>query len=60
MIDNYFDNVYLIEYSANIIPAPVAQLGERKTEDLKVAGSSPAGGTFLYPHFSKSIFLFTQ
>ena len=28
----------------------VAQLGERKTEDLKVRGSSPRGGTFLYYH----------
>ena len=26
--------------------ALVAQLGERKTEDLKVAGSNPAGGIF--------------
>ena len=28
------------------IVALVAQLGERKTEDLKVGGSSPPGGTF--------------
>jgi hypothetical protein len=29
------------------MPAFVAQLGERKTEDLKVRGSIPRGGIFL-------------
>ena len=38
-----------------MLVAPVAQLGERKTEDLKVAGSSPAGGTFLYILFDAFI-----
>ena len=41
-------NMYLYESECQMTAAPVAQLGERKTEDLKVAGSSPAGGTFLY------------
>jgi hypothetical protein len=27
-------------------PASIAQLGERQTEDLKVLGSIPSGGTF--------------
>ena len=40
--------MYLYESEPQITAARVAQLGERKTEDLKVAGSSPAGGTFLY------------
>ena len=31
-----------------ILIALVAQLGERKTEDLKVRGSIPRGGTFLF------------
>ena len=30
-----------------VLIAAVAQLGERKTEDLKVRGSSPRGGIFL-------------
>ena len=30
------------------ITAFVAQLGERKTEDLKVRGSIPRGGIFFY------------
>ena len=29
-------------------PAGIAQLGERQTEDLKVAGSIPAVGIFLF------------
>ena len=29
--------------------ADIAQLGERQTEDLKVPGSIPGGGTFCYP-----------
>jgi hypothetical protein len=29
----------------------VAQLGERKTEDLKVRGSIPRGGIFFHPSF---------
>ena len=28
--------------------AALAQLGERQTEDLKVPGSIPGGGTFFY------------
>ena len=28
--------------------ASIAQLGERQTEDLKVPGSIPGGGTFLF------------
>ena len=36
--------------SMYVIVALVAQLGERKTEDLKVAGSSPAGGIFYIHH----------
>ena len=31
-----------------ILIAFVAQLGERKTEDLKVRGSIPRGGIFLH------------
>ena len=31
--------------------AAIAQLGERQTEDLKVPGSIPGGGTFLSKHF---------
>ena len=29
-----------------ITPASIAQLGERQTEDLKVTGSIPVGGSF--------------
>ena len=29
-----------------ILPAALAQLGERQTEDLKVPGSIPGGGIF--------------
>jgi hypothetical protein len=32
----------------------VAQLGERKTEDLKVRGSIPRGGIFFYPTILKN------
>ena len=32
--------------SERCLNAAVAQLGERKTEDLKVRGSSPRGGIF--------------
>ena len=33
----------------------VAQLGERKTEDLKVRGSIPRGGIFfIIPHFKQN------
>ena len=38
--------MYLYESEPQITAAPVAQLGERKTEDLKVRGSIPRGGTF--------------
>ena len=31
--------------------ALVAQLGERKTEDLKVRGSIPRGGIFYFTNF---------
>ncbi len=34
--------------SIKYITAFVAQLGERKTEDLKVRGSIPRGGIFLF------------
>ena len=32
---------------SKIFQAAIAQLGERQTEDLKVPGSIPGGGTFL-------------
>ena len=35
--------------------AAVAQLGERGTEDPKVAGSIPAGGTNLLEHDSRKL-----
>ena len=31
---------------SDVVTAAVAQLGERMTEDHKVRGSSPRGGTF--------------
>ena len=34
------------------LPAVIAQLGERKTEDLKVSGSIPDCGTFFLPGIS--------
>ena len=33
---------------SKISVAALAQLGERQTEDLKVPGSIPGGGTFFY------------
>ncbi len=33
--------------------AEIAQLGERQTEDLKVAGSIPAFGTFFFSSYTK-------
>ena len=36
------------EKKQTILPAAIAQLGERQTEDLKVAGSIPACGDFLW------------
>ena len=33
--------------AASSVEAALAQLGERQTEDLKVPGSIPGGGTFL-------------
>ena len=35
--------------------AALAQLGERQTEDLKVPGSIPGGGTFRCPHHTSSV-----
>ena len=35
------------EWHATLLFAAIAQLGERQTEDLKVPGSIPGGGTFL-------------
>lgn len=35
----------------SLVTAQIAQLGERKTEDLNVAGSIPALGTFCYFYF---------
>ena len=40
------ESMLLTPEETHTLVAPVAQLGERKTEDLKVAGSSPAGGIF--------------
>lgn len=31
-----------------VLKAPIAQLGEHKTEDLRVAGSIPTLGTFCF------------
>jgi hypothetical protein len=36
----------------HILIAFVAQLGERKTEDLKVRGSIPRGGTFFFNYIN--------
>ena len=41
MMNMYINGLFIME-----LIALVAQLGERKTEDLKVAGSNPAGGIF--------------
>ncbi len=38
--------IVCIANAASILIAFVAQLGERKTEDLKVRGSIPRGGIF--------------
>ena len=43
-----FSRVDLTKGLGSDITAFVAQLGERKTEDLKVRGSIPRGGIFLY------------
>ena len=32
-----------------VIGAAIAQLGERQTEDLKVPGSIPGGGSYYFP-----------
>jgi hypothetical protein len=40
-------NGYFYDLMGLVTSALVAQLGERKTEDLKVRGSIPRGGTFL-------------
>ena len=39
---------YINSSHSIMLGAEIAQLGERKTEDLKVAGSIPAFGMFLY------------
>jgi hypothetical protein len=46
---NYSHMLYQLSYAEgcrNSTPASIAQLGERQTEDLKVLGSIPSGGTF--------------
>ena len=35
------------------VQAALAQLGERQTEDLKVPGSIPGGGTFWFASFGR-------
>jgi hypothetical protein len=48
---------YLADYFGVISSAAViAQLGERKTEDLKVSGSIPDCGKVFYPETNFSIF----
>ena len=42
MITNYTTDASLVKHKQ---PAALAQLGERQTEDLKVPGSIPGGGT---------------
>lgn len=37
--------VFLTDQNLQSVTAAIAQLGERKTEDLEVAGSIPARGT---------------
>ena len=39
--------MYLTTRGPYFILASIAQLGERQTEDLKVTGSIPVGGSFL-------------
>ena len=34
--------------SVTVVPAAIAQLGERQTEDLKVPGSIPGHGMFMF------------
>ena len=41
--------IFIFELSLGRITAVVTQLGECKTEDLEVAGSSPAHGTMTSP-----------
>jgi hypothetical protein len=45
---NYSHMLYQLSYAegCKTSPASIAQLGERQTEDLKVLGSIPSGGTF--------------
>jgi|SaaInlStandDraft_2_1057019.scaffolds.fasta_scaffold542898_1 hypothetical protein len=38
---------WLLLSTGNVGTAALAQLGERQTEDLKVPGSIPGGGTFV-------------
>ncbi len=40
--------IRLLFYKAHHKEAALAQLGERKTEDLKVTGSIPVGGIFAF------------
>ena len=40
--------------------AAIAQLGERQTEDLKVPGSIPGGGIFLFLFFLYKKLMFFQ
>jgi hypothetical protein len=42
---------YIMQFNEEILIAFVAQLGERKTEDLKVRGSIPRGGIFLFLNY---------
>ena len=37
------------QHEGRSVPAEIAQLGERKTEDLKVPGSIPGRGIFAFP-----------
>ena len=43
--------------SGRIFEAALAQLAERKTEDLEVAGSTPAGGIVFFLFFYLIIIL---
>ena len=40
--------------------ASIAQLGERQTEDLKVTGSIPVGGSFFVINLVEQVFLSTD
>ena len=49
--ENILENVCSVSVHV-VVPAAIAQLGERQTEDLKVPGSIPGGGNSFLVFFT--------